>query len=478
MSWYVVCVEDGYGKTWSSLAAIVKAEKSLIMEEGRKRLSVVKRHIQSLVACLFNIILHLQGPLIFYTNIISNKGNADPDPGSVILMCVEVLTRVLGKHAMYQLDSCQVGQSLRIPAALFQNFFQLRISEAPAVPNSLRLLDNQDTDIVEGMNSCVVDRQFSIDLFAACCRLLCTVLKHHKNETEQCVALLEDSVSVLLHCLEMVDTSTVVGESYFAWKVQEAVKCASFLRRIYEELWNKLQLTAIHGTSPTNKLALGLEFTGYLPCGWFLLMQNANIVLLLQSQRIAPWLISFRVVGLACEPRLFRPSAAINVCTSFGLPISFHVEKSNTFMDGVVTMRQQKDVFGRHCSLFLSSYIWTYSGYGPLNTGIRREIDTALRPGIYALIDACSADDLQHLHTVFEACRVVPFLLCQEMTERKEILSLKKDLLVFISSRIEAAQDLPVLLNFWTKKRLVNLAVFHFTTIWMPGLNYSISYMY
>lgn len=74
--------------------------------------------------------------------------------------------------------------------------------------------------------------------------------------------------------------------------------------------------------------------------------------------------------------------------------------------------------------------------------------------------------------------RVIPFLLWQEMTERKEILSLKKDLLVFISSRIEAAQDLPVLLNFWTKKRLVNLAVFHFTTIWMPGLNYSISYMY
>ncbi|GMP37637.1 hypothetical protein CsSME_00009228 [Camellia sinensis var. sinensis] len=299
---YEICTGSSDGGKVSSIVAAGIDCMDLVLEfvTGRKRLSVVKRHIQSLVACLFNIILHLQGPLIFYTNIISSKGNADPDPGSVILMCVEVLTRVLGKHAMYQLDSCQVGQSLRIPAALFQNFFQLRISEAPAVPNSLRLLDNQDTDIVEGMNSCVVDRQFSIDLFAACCRLLCTVLKHHKNETEQCVALLEDSVSVLLHCLEMVDTSTVVGESYFAWKVQEAVKCASFLRRIYEE------------------------------------------------------------------------------------------------------MRQQKDVFGRHCSLFLSSYIWTYSGYGPLNTGIRREIDTALRPGIYALIDACSADDLQHLHTVFE----------------------------------------------------------------------------
>lgn len=30
-----------------------------------------------------------------------------------------------------------------------------------------------------------------------------------------------------------------------------------------------------------------------------------------------------------------------------------------------------------------------------------REIDEALRPGVYALIDACSADDLQYLHSVF-----------------------------------------------------------------------------
>lgn len=32
---------------------------------------------------------------------------------------------------------------------------------------------------------------------------------------------------------------------------------------------------------------------------------------------------------------------------------------------------------------------------------IFREIDEVLRPGVYALIDACSADDLQYLHSVF-----------------------------------------------------------------------------
>uniref|UniRef100_A0A5B7BNV3 Nucleolar 27S pre-rRNA processing Urb2/Npa2 C-terminal domain-containing protein n=1 Tax=Davidia involucrata TaxID=16924 RepID=A0A5B7BNV3_DAVIN len=290
---------DG-GKVSSIVAAAIDC-LDLVLEfvTGRKRLSVVKRHIQSLVACLFNIILHLQGPLIFYGNIIPNKGDADPDPGSVILMCVEVLTRISGKHALFQLDSCYVGQSLRIPAAVFQNFLKLRISEAPVLSNSLRFSNTQDTESIESMNSSVVDRQFSIDLYAACCRLLCTVLKHHKSECERGIALLQDSVCILIHCLEMVDIDPVIRKGYFAWEIQEGVKCACFLRRIYEE------------------------------------------------------------------------------------------------------MRQQKDVFGQHCFQFLSNYIWIYSGYGPLKTGIRREIDEALRPGVYALIDTCSADDLQHLHTVF-----------------------------------------------------------------------------
>lgn len=128
----------------------------------------------------------MQGPSIFYGNIITRKGDADPDPGSVILMCVEVLTKVFGKDAMYQLDSSQVGQSLRIPAALFQNFFQLRFSEPPSAesaPNSLMFLDGRDTEV---MSSSVVDRRFLIDLFAACCRLLSTVLKHYKRCASVC----------------------------------------------------------------------------------------------------------------------------------------------------------------------------------------------------------------------------------------------------------------------------------------------------
>ncbi|KAF8405366.1 hypothetical protein HHK36_010270 [Tetracentron sinense] len=274
---------DG-GKVSSIVAAGIDC-LDLVLESvsGRKRLSVVKRHIQSLISGLFNIVLHLQGPLIFYGKLTCNRVDNDPDPGSVILMCVEVLTRIAGKHALSQMGSCHVGQSLHIPTALFQEFRQLRASEAP--PNSVMFSYNQESRPVAGMNPIAVDQQFSVDLFAACCRLLCTILRHHKSESERCVALLEDSVCVLLHCLETVGTDVVVRKGCFAWQVQEGVKCASFLRRIYE------------------------EEPGFL--------FRSNMLLFLLGQVSDTW-----------------------------------------------------------------------------------EIDEALRPGVYALIDACSPDDLQLLHTV------------------------------------------------------------------------------
>ncbi|KAL1831035.1 hypothetical protein ACET3Z_000686 [Daucus carota] len=58
-------------------------------------------------------------------------------------------------------------------------------------------------------------------------------------------------------------------------------------------------------------------------------------------------------------------------------------------------VRQQKDVLGSCVFQLLSGYILIYSGGGPCKMGIRRDIDEALGPGIYALIDACSSDDLQ-----------------------------------------------------------------------------------
>ncbi|GMH16380.1 hypothetical protein Nepgr_018221 [Nepenthes gracilis] len=271
----------------------------LILEAatGNKRLGVVRRHIQTLIASLFNIILHLQGPAIFYEKLTVKGVNIDPDPGSVILMCVEVLTRISGKHVLFQMDSGHVGQSLRIPAALFQGFSQLKLWKDSHPSSCSRFTGNKNYDNLA--SSLSVDRNFSVNLYAACCRLLCTVLKNYKSECVQLIALLQNSVQALLYCLEMIDGDSAGRKGYFTWEVQEGIKCACYLRRIYEEI------------------------------------------------------------------------------------------------------RQQRDIYGQHCFLFLSNYIWLYSGYGPSRKGIKREIDDALRPGIYALIDVCTSDDLQYLHTVF-----------------------------------------------------------------------------
>lgn len=56
------------------------------------------------------------------------------------------------------------------------------------------------------------------------------------SEIGWCVALLEDSVSILLGCLESTDLKMINVAGYFAWNMEEALKCASFFRRIYEEV--------------------------------------------------------------------------------------------------------------------------------------------------------------------------------------------------------------------------------------------------
>ncbi|KAJ6395741.1 hypothetical protein OIU77_020907 [Salix suchowensis] len=202
---------DG-GKVSSTVAAGIDC-LDLVLEyiSGRKRLSVVKKNIQSLVAALFNIVLHLQSPLIFYQ---------------------------VAMHSLY------------IYQRTFQDFDQLRISQDPASSNSLLNSDNQDCNTLGGMNCCTVDLKFSVELYTACCQLLYTILKHHKRESERCISLLQESERVLLHCLEMVDVDLPVRKGYFSLGVPEGVKCACSFRRIYEELrQQKMSLASIVSSS-------------------------------------------------------------------------------------------------------------------------------------------------------------------------------------------------------------------------------------
>lgn len=58
----------------------------------------------------------------------------------------------------------------------------------------------------------------------------------NSSECEQCIAQLLASVRVLLHSLETMDGNLAVTNDYFSWEMEEAVKCAYSLRRIYEEV--------------------------------------------------------------------------------------------------------------------------------------------------------------------------------------------------------------------------------------------------
>ncbi|XP_042449983.1 uncharacterized protein LOC122034713 [Zingiber officinale] len=273
----------------------------LVLEYVSEQKPVIKERISSLVVCLFNIIVHIHHPKIFYgEKLLLNKTEVNADAGSVILMCVEVLITIAGKQSLH-MNKCHASQCLHVPMVLFKNFCELRDS-----------LDcNFSTDSPDVSGSCndahdyMVDREFSVDLYTSCCKLLCTTLRHRTYEVERSIALLQDSVVTLLNCLEIVDVNSQYRKGCFTWDMGEAVKCASSLRRIYEEI------------------------------------------------------------------------------------------------------RQQKNVVGKSSIYFLSSYVNVYCGFGPLQTGIKREIDEALRPGIYSLIDICTSDDIQQLHTLLNesSCR-------------------------------------------------------------------------
>ncbi|XP_010229010.1 uncharacterized protein LOC100832613 [Brachypodium distachyon] len=267
----------------------------LVLESvpGNKR--VFKRTIPDLVGALFNIVLHLQSPFIFYMEKLPPLyPGFHPDAGAVVLMCVEVITAFVGRHTL-QINACHVSQCLHLPVTLFKGFKHLLAGRSGSC--SSEISRGQTVGQPVESKEYILDRQFSIDMYAACCKLLCTALRHQQREVGRCVAVLEDSVNILLSCLESSDTKKVSLAGYFAWNKEEAIKCASFFRRIYEE------------------------------------------------------------------------------------------------------MRQQREALGKHSMHFLAGYISMFSGQGPFQTGITREIDEALRPGVYSLIDICEESDFQQLHT-------------------------------------------------------------------------------
>lgn len=61
-------------------------------------------------------------------------------------------------------------------------------------------------------------------------------------------------------------------------------------------------------------------------------------------------------------------------------------------------MEAHKESMGKYCCHLLADYLNVISGFSLGGVGLKREVDSALRPGAYALLDACSGNDLQQLH--------------------------------------------------------------------------------
>lgn len=171
-------------------------------------MKLIKRHCQSLVAAVFNIIVHLQSPLIFNVKLTSGTVGSTPDPGSAILMCVEVLVTVSRKLALFSTDVWHVGHLLHIPAVLFQNFHQLRNSKASAPSDSFMISEEQISHPAERVNSCHVDHQFSINLFVACCQLLWTVIRHRPRYVSFFHLLTQCDQSATSHMIELINIAS------------------------------------------------------------------------------------------------------------------------------------------------------------------------------------------------------------------------------------------------------------------------------
>lgn len=122
---YEVSTGNPNGGTVSSDVAAGIDCLYLVLESvpGNKR--VFKRTVPGLFGALFNIVLHLQSPLIFYIDKLPPRyPDFHPDAGAIVLMCVEVITAFVGRH-YFQIDACHVSQCLHVPVTLFKGFKHL-----------------------------------------------------------------------------------------------------------------------------------------------------------------------------------------------------------------------------------------------------------------------------------------------------------------------------------------------------------------
>ncbi|KAH9311465.1 hypothetical protein KI387_026500, partial [Taxus chinensis] len=151
---------------------------------GPKRMKLLAKYSPCFVAALLNVIMHLQGPHIFFASSFDQCQDSNfADPALVILACVEVLSKVASRDKVFPMSASHVGQSLAFPAVLFQHLCQFKSTQC-IIPCTVSMQNQargfKKTTVLSGGTSAVT-RQVSAELCISCCRLFCALLSHRKR---------------------------------------------------------------------------------------------------------------------------------------------------------------------------------------------------------------------------------------------------------------------------------------------------------
>lgn len=308
--------EDGWEAGWKFNTIINAGVECLSISldavSGPKRLQMLAKYSSSFLSAIFNLIMNSQK--FWYTwddsehgsylascrEDIKNDSIVDRsliDATTAVLKSIEILVSISSREVIFPMKASHVAQAMSCPADFFKPFYQTNMARLKLIQSFSSTSEGCDSSDYEKIM--LIDLSSSdglLKLYTMCCKLLRSLLRHRTRESGHCVALLGDSVRALLFFLELMELSILRKQKNVY--LQSAVSCASWLRRVYEEV------------------------------------------------------------------------------------------------------AEHKETFGKYCGHLLSDYICVISGYGITARGLSREIEGTIRAGAYALVDACSADDLQQLHAV------------------------------------------------------------------------------
>ncbi|KAL3699887.1 hypothetical protein R1sor_017909 [Riccia sorocarpa] len=212
---------------------------SLPATKRAKRLRLLANHFKEFAGAIFSLIERTAGPKLFtMKHGISSRFENDAsmvESGPVLLRCIQILTSVASREVIYPLEACHVAFALHCPSVIFSLVYQSGSSRNMLLPGSLtRNGSGAKHEKEEGSSVVKIGSDVGVELYRACCRLLCSLIRHRRRESGHCIALLGDLAHVLLHCLE-VTYWPLADESPKVWSTKMATYCATWLRRIYEE---------------------------------------------------------------------------------------------------------------------------------------------------------------------------------------------------------------------------------------------------